>query len=942
MLSIKRSLLAGLAITALLATPVWAQEFGAISGTVTDPDGAPLPGVAVTLDSELVPSSTVYTQANGSFRWPALPPGTERYTLTFQLEGFKTVIQENVSVRLGATMTYDAVLELSAIEETVTVTGTSPIVDVKKTGTGQNLTEQYMQSIPSARDPWVMMQQTASMQVNQENIGGSESGQQSGYAGTGSRGGDQIWTYDGAEMTDMSALGASPMYYDFDAFEEIAVTTGGNDPSVATGGVRINFVTKRGGSQWRGSGRLYITDGSWQTYNVGDPETGELVGNYTASELFPGYIGNTINNIKDFGGEFGGPILRDRFFVWGAWGKQDIKQFVAVTPDNTQLKNIHGKGSIHIGDRMVLNYTFLDAAKTKQGRGASATRQGPTTWNQGGDCCIHTGKFQYTLDDNNYVEGSYNFTALGFFLEPQGGREVPVEYDLATGVWGASYWIYDTKRPLKNLRVDANTYIGGADVDHELKYGYSWRQANTRSLYGPSGGAVAAYINGVPAEAWLAADEIDNYGNVRHSFYVGDTISADRLTVNAGLRFDNQDSHSDPSESPPNVFAPDLFPAMSFPGAEVPFSWTGISPRLGLTYRLSDQTILRVNAARYYAQQFNGEFHLTNTTGGAGMDFLWNDTNGNGKLDVGEPYGDPIWISAGFDPANPNAPRDITINETRPPITDELIVGLEHEINRELSVGADFTYKKNDRENWLIRIGEDTAGYWTSGTQTRTLYNGSSQTITVFYPAGPRETSQEYKERPGFNTKYMGVTAYLNKRFANNWMGNASLTLNNGAVVNYDARSAYTDPTNIALADGTAGGLRGSNLSATWFFKTSMMYQLPAGVSLAGFFNIREGYIDTPYIQSNTRPNGVGRVNVITAEPGTVREDTFWNLDLRAEKTFDVSDGVRMHVILDAFNVTGNDIVLNRYNRLTSSLYDRIQEVVQGRTIRIGGRLVLR
>ena len=145
-------------------------------------------------------------------------------------------------------------------------------------------------------------------------------------------------------------------------------------------------------------------------------------------------------------------------------------------------RTIYAEVALHIGDNLVLNYTFLQANKTKQGRGASATRPPATTWNQGGPSPVHTGKVQYTLNDNNYVEASINNTGLGFFLEPQGGRDVPqVNYEYADGSWANSYFYYDTDRPLWNVRVDANTYIAGDSMDHEFKYGYSFRDAGVYS-----------------------------------------------------------------------------------------------------------------------------------------------------------------------------------------------------------------------------------------------------------------------------------------------------------------------------------------------------------------------------------------------------------------------------------------------------------------------------
>ena len=111
------------------------------------------------------------------------------------------------------------------------------------------------------------------------------------------------------------------------------------------------------------------------------------------------------------------------------------------------------------------------------------------------------------------------------------------------------------------------------------------------------------------------------------------------------------------------------------------------------------------------------------------------------------------------------------------------------------------------------------------------------------------------------------------------------------------------------------------------------MYQLPGDVNLAGFFQVREGYVFDPTVRVGR--DNIGTLTRSTVEFGSQRLPTFWNLDLRAEKTFDIEDRARAHVILDAFNLTSNDIVLDRTNSLTSSNFNRIEEVVQGRTIRL-------
>ena len=159
---------------------------------------------------------------------------------------------------------------MSTVQETVTVTGESPIVDTKQTGTKQTFTLEQLQSVPSARDPWVILQQTAGIAMDRENIGGNMSGQQSNYVSRGANPTNNKWSLDGVDITDMSATGASPTYYDFDAFQEMTINTGGVDVTQQTGGVGINLVTKSGSDTFRGSGRYYNTNDKFESNNITD------------------------------------------------------------------------------------------------------------------------------------------------------------------------------------------------------------------------------------------------------------------------------------------------------------------------------------------------------------------------------------------------------------------------------------------------------------------------------------------------------------------------------------------------------------------------------------------------------------------------------------------------------------------------------------------------
>ena len=124
----------------------------------------------------------------------------------------------------------------------------------------------------------------------------------------------------------------------------------------------------------------------------------------------------------------------------------------------------------------------------------------------------------------------------------------------------------------------------------------------------------------------------------------------------------------------------------------------------------------------------------------------------------------------------------------------------------------------------------------------------------------------------------------------------------------------------------------------------SGMYALPAGFNVSGFMQFREGNIIAPYtfISSGNRAFGAGSVNVIQDTFGTHRLPTFWTVDMRVEKTFDLSDKGRIHLIVDVFNAFNQDTILAQHTSLTSSRYGLIREVQQGRTIRFGFRAVLR
>lgn len=226
-----------------MAVPAFAQlQTGDLYGTVTDEQEQPLPGVTVTLTGVSAPQVQV-TDEGGNFRFLNLYPGT--YAVKAELQGFTEIEYPDINIRVGSRQELRIALN-AGIADTITVTGESPLLDERRVNQGSNVSTVELDKVPTARDPWSLLSQAPGVLVDRINVGGSESGQQSSFLGMGASARDNTFAIDGVILTDMNAVGGSATYFDFGAFEEVQFTTSSSDVTVATAGVTINQVTKRG------------------------------------------------------------------------------------------------------------------------------------------------------------------------------------------------------------------------------------------------------------------------------------------------------------------------------------------------------------------------------------------------------------------------------------------------------------------------------------------------------------------------------------------------------------------------------------------------------------------------------------------------------------------------------------------------------------------------
>ena len=198
-----------------------ASVTGTIQGRISDAHGAVLPGVTVTASSpSLLGTQTTVSSETGNYRFPAVPPGT--YLLTYELSGFTTLKREGIIIALGFTANLNAELALATVEETVVVTGDSPIIDSSATRVVQHFKLADLQSIPNSRDMWALLAITPGVQMRGIDVGGNKAGNQLGYSAYGSSGQVRV-LIEGINITDGTS--GAGFYFDYSSLEEVFLGT---------------------------------------------------------------------------------------------------------------------------------------------------------------------------------------------------------------------------------------------------------------------------------------------------------------------------------------------------------------------------------------------------------------------------------------------------------------------------------------------------------------------------------------------------------------------------------------------------------------------------------------------------------------------------------------------------------------------------------------------
>jgi hypothetical protein len=947
-----------------VAIPAFAQlATGSIYGRTVDQSGAAVAGATVTLAGSDATQTTT-SDEGGAFRFLNVPPGTYRVTAT--LTGFSSVTRQNVVVAVGSTVEIPLNMKVAAVAETIEVTAESPVVDTKKVGTATNFSQDELAKIPNSRDPWALLRTVPGALLDRVNIAGNESGQQSSFKLKGTLARDGVWSMDGVNITDMAATGASPTYFDYDAFEEIQIATGGMDIRQSTGGVGLNFVTKRGTNAFHGTARGYFTHKKMAWSNV----PGELA----ARGITPDTADHN-SQVADYGADLGGPIVRDKLWFWGSYGRQDIRlvRSSGNLIDRTVLADYNLKLNWQATKGDMVNFLFFNGAKLKYGRSPGNAQVEPdsATWNQGNayeDKPLH-GLFKlednHVFNPNFFLTGKYAYYNTGFSLTPRGGldQQQATISALLGRTFGSTQYSGNI-RPQHTGNLDGSYFTNAMGGNNEIKFGAGYRYTRSEGVtIWPADKVQPRENSATDFRVRVYRDGLGINNSNYLSFYLGDSFTKDRLVVNLGVRYDRQWGKALPSNIEGNKTFSNLVPGISFNGYDTPFTWSDVAPRVGATYALDDgrKTVVRGSYSRYATQLAPGtDVGFANPSGGAGWaEYPWNDLNGDHFATPNEititPT--PLATGGGFNPA---APTSVTSADTidpnyKAPRNDEFILGLDRELFPNFGVSLSYTHQRLARFRWTPRNGMLDGSQYTAGTPvTGTLQDGTAYSIPIFLPVAAAVTAGNSgrfeTNQPGYRQTFNGLELSMIKRLSNKWMMRLAGAYNNHQEY-WDLTPALDflgNPTRRdeePLVNGgqvsprTSGSGTGDVfLSGKWTLNVNGLYQLPWNMEVAANLFGRQGTAYPIYRNVALGLDGTNRV-LVSGLVDTFRFKEVWNLDMRLSKNFRFGGRYSALIAADLFNVTNSNVELNRQRNIGSTAFNQLTSNLSPRILRLGIRL---
>jgi hypothetical protein len=967
----KRGFFGALVIAAAMATtaPAYAQGGGAsttgtIQGRVTDAQGAILPGVTVTITSPALigGAQSQTTNDQGNYRFPAVAPGV--YAVEFELTGFNKLRREDIQISLGFTANVNVELAVATLQETVTVSGQSPIIDTSATRVQQNFKLEELNSLPNARDMWALLAVTPGVAMTRIDVGGNRAGTQTGYAAYGYGSQDQQVRVLVEGINTTEGTGGAGFYFDYGSFEEVFLGTAGNGAEMPHPGVQSQFLGKSGGNQF--SGGIYI---DWYNDNL---QGSNIPSEWTEPTAFnnnpirPG--SNEMLNYYDFNINVGGAIKRDRLWWYFSYRDQENQvaqpNFDFEQTFNTRLWNPSGKATylLNSNHKFIGYYQWGQKQQPfRQFSGAYRYSSAESLRKQDSGSWVYKGEWNGTISSNLYVEGRYG--EFGYYFPLLGYSDEPWRQDDGARTITGGDWRWQTDRQRKQATGAATYFIdnvlGGT---HNLKFGgevnieTAW---NGISPYRP-GGIQHIFNNGQALRATIgfptascdvgslsARDCLLSIGKLDHSnLFLSDTWTVQRLTLTLGVRYDHYKSHVPDQVQLANTIAGISVPAREFP-AQTFFTWNSVVPRAGLTYDLrgDGRSVVKFNYGFFRHNPGPGIAASGNPNQAQKtITFNWTDLNGNRLFDSGE---------QGALVQDLTQPGGIQIDpDIKQPYTHEVSTFFEQQLTESVGVRMGYVYKSNDDmwQQYQPFRGPDayTATYTANdiGPDGRA---GTSDDRAITLRAIPNASlgasTTVVMTVPAFG-RYHTVEVAGTKRMSNRWSAGGGFgytwTEEHGNSYRENSVSSTGSPSTPPGYPQT-GNDPGAHEFTGWGFRFYGTYEAPYGIRLSPIFRHQAGqqYGRTMSVPAPAPALGLfaSTAGAILVEPlDTRRMDNINVLDVRAEKTINLTGRLRLRGFADFFNIT-NSNAAETISFQTGTAFERPTNILAPFTMRLGARL---
>ncbi|MGH9346702.1 MAG: carboxypeptidase regulatory-like domain-containing protein [Vicinamibacterales bacterium] len=865
-------------------TPALAQvQTGSILVKVADDQGAVVPGATVSLTGPvLVTAMTGTTDSSGAYRFPSLAPGV--YSVTVELAGFQTLVRPGIIVSVGQTTPLDLVLRLGALSESLIVTGESPVVDVTSANVNVTMTQQILQGTPGGRDIWSLMEaKMPGLTTSRPDVGGSSGGSQATFSARGTSPQQNAYFVNGISVGSPTAIGNTSFYFDYDAFEEIQVSTGAHDLSVSTPGVLLNMVTRSGGDRYSGKASYF-----WQGRNVQSSNVDEGLSQFG---LRPD--SGEVDLISDFNAQLGGPIPKSRklrFFAavrdWrakiGVIGFPELDETIARTVQGSV--NYQANGNNRLTGFSALQYF------TRPNFDSSALRVPESTTYEDNRFQLHQAIWNSVFSNTAFMEARFSAQELVFPLFQK--NDTPSLLDLSTNVRlrnAATETVVNRKRFQSSVAFQyfLDRALGGR---HEFRIGVDNQHGPATTNVTTPGDVQLTFRSQptpTPSTVTLLNTPLTSGQTVNVlAVYAQDSYTIGRLTVTGGFRWELLEAYLPEQNSPPSRFFPDV--ERTFPEIRNVVRWNDVAPRGSFVYNLTGdgKTAIKGAVGRYLYQISTNTPNTVNRNFQTSATHTWTDLNGDLQFTPNEVGALLSRSGASLTNLDPDLAR---------PTTDELMIGIDREVLPDLKLSVVGTYRQERNLFGEANVGVPVSAYRTVsrvdlGRDGRA--GTSDDGVIQVFDQDPATRGQDgffTTNTDGLNQHYRGIEVAATKRYSNGWQ----------FLTGYTFARTIVNATSVSNPNALINSRGSTNFDRPHTFKVSGSYTLPREVHVGANFRIQSGL---PVARTATYGLTQGNVTVNVEAPGAARLDPITSVDARLSKVFRLG-GRQLEAMLDGFNL---------------------------------------